>query len=263
MGRRSSKRAEIGLNQGYYERRVMNTKNMFKNINQKAVAIVAAMVLVVAALPTERAAANANYYYVPASYQYQPTTYGNWYGQSGTPMTQAELVTYLKQLIVQLQAQLAAQQGNSYGYGSYYTPGYNYVIGNPHGDSSRNDDDEPDVETDRATSIDSDEARLEGNVDMNDFEDGEVFFVYGEDEGQVEDIEDDYDSYADIDEDGDDLQKVRVDSRFDDEDDFSYRVTGLDDDTDYYFQICVGFEDEDDDDKIICGGVEDFTTDRD
>lgn len=237
---------------------------MLKNINRKTLAVMAAMVLVVAALPTERAAASTNYYYVPASYQYQPTTYGNWYGPGGNQMTEAQLIAYLRQLIAQLQAQLASQQGSYYGYGSYYTPGYNYVIGKPQsGSSSRRDDDEPEVETERATSIGRNEARLNGNVDMMDFEDGEVFFVYGTDEDQIEDVEDDYDSYKDIDTDGRRLQKVRVDSSFDGDDDFSYRVTGLNSNTDYYFQICVGFEDEDDDDKIICGGVEDFTTDRD
>lgn len=243
----------------------MNTINMLK-INKKIAALVATAVLVVVALPTERAEASTNYYYVPASYQYQPTPYGSWYGQSGTTqMSQAELIAYLKQLIAQLQAQLANQQSYGYGTGYYgYGQGYGYVVGTPRsGSSSSSDDDEPEVQTKRATSIDSDEARLNGNVDMMDFEDGEVFFVYGTDEDQIEDVEDDYDSYRDIDTDGKRLQKVRVKSNFDDEDDFSYRVTGLYSNTDYYFQICVGYEDEDDDEVIVCGGVEDFTTDRD
>lgn len=127
--------------------------------------------------------------------------------------------------------------------------------------SSRRDDDWPDVKTDRADDIEEDEAILEGEVDMNDFNNGLVFFVYGEDEDQVEDIEDDFDHYSEIDEDGDDLQKVRVDSDLDDDENYRLRVTGLDDNTDYYFQICVEFEDEDDDEVIVCGGVEDFETD--
>lgn len=241
----------------------MNIKIMFNKINTKLVAVAAAVVLVVVAIPMNRAEANSNYYYAPAAYQYQPTTYGSWYTQPTTStMTNAEMIAFLKQLIAQLQAQLANQNTYYYGQGGYYGNNYGYVIGEPRGDSSRHDDDEPEVQTDGATSIEENEAELEGNVDMMDFEDGEVFFVYGEDEDQIEDVEDDFDTYSDIDEDGDDLQKVMADSSFDDEDDFSERVTGLNEDTDYYFQICVGFEDEDHDDVIVCGGVEDFTTDE-
>lgn len=127
---------------------------------------------------------------------------------------------------------------------------------------SRNDD-EPDVDTDRARSITYRSAEISGEVDMNDFRNGIVFFVYGEDEDQVEDIEDDYDEYRDIDEDGDDLQVVRVDRDLDDDEEYEITVSNLDDDTEHYFSICVEYEDEDDDETIICGGVEDFETDRD
>lgn len=241
----------------------MNIKIMLNKINTKLVVAAMAVVLAVVAIPVERAEANTNYYYAPAAYQYQPTTYGSWYGQPTTSnMTNAEMVAYLKQLIAQLQAQIANQSTYYYGNTGYYGNNYGYVVGKPHSGSSNNDDDEPEVETDRATAIENDEAELEGNVDMMDFEDGEVFFVYGTEEDQVEDVEDDYDTYKDIDENGDDLQKVMVDSSFDDEDDFNERVTGLEEDMDYYFQICVGFEDEDNDDVIICGGVEEFTTDE-
>lgn len=124
-------------------------------------------------------------------------------------------------------------------------------------------DDEPDVETGRAENIDENSAELTGEVDMNDFDDGIVFFVYGEDEEQIEDVDRDYDSYNDVDEDGDDLQKELVDSSFDGSDDFTERVTGLDEDTEYFFQLCVEYEDEDDDETLECGGVEDFVTDED
>lgn len=84
-----------------------------------------------------------------------------------------------------------------------------------------------------------------------------------EDEDQVRDIEDDYDTYSEVDEDGDDLQKVLIDTGLDDRSSYHEDVFGLNDDTEYFFSICVEFEDEDNDDKIICGGVEDFETDRD
>ena len=124
------------------------------------------------------------------------------------------------------------------------------------------DDDYPEVDVDSATNISDDSARLRGEVDMNDFRNGVVFFVYGEDEDQVDDVEDDYETYREVDEDGDDLQKVRVDSDLDTEASYYANIYGgLDDDTRIYFNLCVEFEDEDDDDRIVCGDTEDFRTD--
>ena len=197
------------------------------------------------------------------------------------------VIQQLQQTILQLQAQLQQlqQQRQSTQWQYYYVPTqptyywrdydrdhdryYRYddkirVVSRPRGyGDDDDDDDEPDVETEAARDIDDDSAELRGEVDMNDFDDGLVFFVYGEDEDQVEDIEDDYDEYRDIDEDGDDLQKFTVDSNLDGRDDYRADIRGLDDDTEYYFQICVEYEDDDDDEVIECGGVEDFETDRD
>ncbi len=124
-----------------------------------------------------------------------------------------------------------------------------------------NNDDEPEVDTFSARNVDEDSAELRGEVDMNDFRNGFVFFVYGEDENDVEDVEDE-DEFRDIDERGDDLQKISVDSDLDGSDDYARRVSGLDDDTEYFFRICVEYEDEDDDETLECGQVEDFETDR-
>ena len=129
------------------------------------------------------------------------------------------------------------------------------------GRSSRNDD-EPEANTDDADNIDENEARMQGEVDMNDFNNGRVFFVYGEDESQVEDVEDE-DRYRDIDEDGDDLQKVVADSDLDGKRTYWYRVWGLNDNTDYYYRICVEYEDDSHDEQLVCGDVEHFETDRD
>lgn len=128
--------------------------------------------------------------------------------------------------------------------------------------SRSNNDDEPDVDTESAREIDDDSAELRGEVDMNDFRNGLVFFVYGEDEDEVEDVERE-DEYRDIRERGDDLQKFIVDSDLDRRDDYDRTINGLDDDTEYFFRICVEYEDEDDDETIECGRVEDFETDRD
>jgi len=123
------------------------------------------------------------------------------------------------------------------------------------------DDNEPTVTTSLPTNIGDNEADLRGSVNMNDFNNGEVFFVYGEDEDQVADVEDDFDSYRDVDEDGDDLQKVLVDSDLDSRDSYVEEVDSLDSDTRHYFSICVGYEDEDDDEVLKCGSVRSFTTD--
>ncbi len=122
------------------------------------------------------------------------------------------------------------------------------------------DEDVPEVTTDDADDIDENSAELRGEVDMQDAEDGIVFFVYGEDEDMVEEVTDE-NRYRDIDEDGDDLQLVKVDSSFDGDEDFYAVVTGLDDNTDHYFRLCVEFENDDNDDEIVCGDVETFETD--
>jgi len=127
-------------------------------------------------------------------------------------------------------------------------------------DYNRNED-EPDVSVQRAFDIDDNSARFEGEVDMNDFRNGEVFFVYGEDEDQIDDVADDYDSYRDVDEDGDDLQKYRVASNLDGDASYEMRVTGLDDNTDYFYTLCVGYEDEDGDDVLECSATREFETD--
>lgn len=128
-------------------------------------------------------------------------------------------------------------------------------------DDSRSNDDEPDVETGDAEDVTDDSAEIHGELDMNDYRNGVAFFVWGEDEDQVRDVEDDYDQYRDIDEDGDDLQKVLVDDDVDGSFDAWADIYGLDDDTDIYYSFCVEYEDEDNDEVIVCGGVEDFTTD--
>lgn len=127
--------------------------------------------------------------------------------------------------------------------------------------NDNNNDEDPEAETEEAEDVTEDSAELHGSVDMNDFENGNVFFVFGEDEDMVMDVEDDFDTYSEVDESGDDLQKALVDSGLDNQDDYTYNADGLDDDTDHFFSICVEYEDEDGDENIICGDVEEFTTD--
>ena len=121
-------------------------------------------------------------------------------------------------------------------------------------------DDEPTVDLDHVDDIEDDSAELNGSVDMNDFRNGLVFFLWGEDEDDVEDATDE-DEYDDIDEDGDDLQKQRVDSDLDGDEDYSLDIRNLDDDTKYYYTLCVEYEDEDDDQVLECDSIDDFRTD--
>lgn len=135
-------------------------------------------------------------------------------------------------------------------------------------DDDGDDDDDsyedmPEVDDLDANDITDSSVELEGSVDMNDFEDGYVFFVYGEDEDQVDDIANDYDTYADVDNDGDDLQKIAVDSSLDNDSSYWASISGLDEDTEIFYTLCVAFEDEDNDDVIVCGDTESFTTDED
>jgi hypothetical protein len=133
--------------------------------------------------------------------------------------------------------------------------------GNNNDDDDDNDGDTPEVTTDDAEDIDNNSAEINGEIDMNDFENGVAFFVYGEDDGDVEDVEDE-DSYNDISSMGEDLQKVLLSSNLDDNRTFSARVQNLNEDTEIFYRICVAYEDEDNDDVIECGSVESFETDN-
>jgi len=96
---------------------------------------------------------------------------------------------------------------------------------------------------------------------MNDFNNGRVFFVWGEDEDDIEDVENE-NRFSNIDEDDEDIQKQSVASGFDGNDNFEIDVFNLDNDTRHYFRICVEYEDDDNDDTLECGNVEDFETDN-
>ncbi len=141
---------------------------------------------------------------------------------------------------------------------SYYD--YDYDRDDDYRDD--NNEDRPDVQTDEVLRITDSAAEIRGEVDMNDEEDGVVFFAYGEDEDMVDDVADE-DTYEDVDTDGDDLQKVRVESSFDGDARFYAYLSGLDDDTEHFYRMCVAYEDEDNDEAMECGDVESFETDRD
>jgi len=130
-------------------------------------------------------------------------------------------------------------------------------------DADEDSFDEPTLNTQTATNVDTDSAELLGTVDMNDFDNGQVFFVYGEDESAVSDVQTDYDLYSDIDEDGDKLQKVLVDSDLDTAGSFQQDVGGLNDNTTIYNAICVEYENEDDETVLTCSDTKSFKTNAD
>jgi hypothetical protein len=121
----------------------------------------------------------------------------------------------------------------------------------------------PTANTQREDNVTEDSAELNGDIDMNDFDNGRVFFVWGTDKSEIEDVERDHDRYSEIDEDGDDLQKEKVDDDIDSNEDRSYELylDGLNTDENYYYIICVEYEDDRGDDTLECGNIESFRTD--
>jgi hypothetical protein len=95
---------------------------------------------------------------------------------------------------------------------------------------------------------------------MNDFNNGVVFFVYGESESAVQDVDNNFTTYDDVDENGKSLQKVRVDTDLDGTQSYTADVTGLDGNTTHYFAIAVAYKDENGHDVIELGNVRSFTT---
>lgn len=119
---------------------------------------------------------------------------------------------------------------------------------------------EPEVTTKHAISIATTNALVQGVVDMNDFENGEIFFVYGQDERLVTDVEQMFDTYDEVTEAGQDLQKVLVDNDLDDTLTYQLRVSNLERDSSWYYNLCVGYEDGNA--SLVCGAVRKFTTEK-
>ncbi len=117
----------------------------------------------------------------------------------------------------------------------------------------------PSVTTRDVRDVATSSARLRGEVNMNEYENGTVFFVYGENKAKVESVAQDFDTYAAITEDGLKLRKVLVDSDLDGEDTYARVVTGLASTTTYHVAIGVGYQ-EGGNDTIQLGQVRSFTT---
>lgn len=127
------------------------------------------------------------------------------------------------------------------------------------GDSSNDD---LSLDTKAPYDITRSSAELRGRVETGDVNDVDVFFVWGEDRSDVEDV-DNENRYSDIYQNGKKLQKKRIRTDFDGNQNFSLDVDGLDADERIYYRICAEYEKSNGDDDIKCGDLEDFETKRD
>lgn len=127
--------------------------------------------------------------------------------------------------------------------------------------SSNSNSDIPQVTAENATSIDTDSAKLAGRVDMNDYENGIAFLVYGESETRLDNVSDE-DRYDAVSTYNYDLRKVLLSSNLDYDQSFTTSISGLHDDTKYFYRFCVQYSDSRDNDRLVCSDVENFYTDN-
>ena len=109
----------------------------------------------------------------------------------------------------------------------------------------------------RVTRISAD---LRGEIDMNDHNNGLVFFVYGQRELAVRGVEDEH-NYSSIQTNGQYLRKVLVDADLDSRDSYTKNVDGLESSERYYYRICVEYTKTNGDSDLECGSVKYFNTD--
>lgn len=118
----------------------------------------------------------------------------------------------------------------------------------------------PKVETDSVTDVGLHDATLHSTIDMNDFRDGIAFFVYGESYDELREIPTTYTRYSRIKDQGDDLQKILLDSDLDKKTSFTYTVENLDLDTIHYGAVGLEYENERGDRVLTLGWIRSFRT---
>ncbi|MBP9760441.1 MAG: hypothetical protein KBD24_03715 [Candidatus Pacebacteria bacterium] len=118
----------------------------------------------------------------------------------------------------------------------------------------------PKTVTEYTSEVSAYTATLKGSVDMNDFNNGVSFFVYGEDQTAVQNVSKLYNAYGRIKTDGDNLQKIVVDTDLDGKELYSVTVINLDFKTTHYYAIGVEYEDDDGNKWIVLGNISSFTT---
>jgi phosphodiesterase/alkaline phosphatase D-like protein len=119
----------------------------------------------------------------------------------------------------------------------------------------------PQATADSASSITTYSAKISGRVDMNDYENGTAFLVYGESETRLDNVTDEYD-FDSVSSYGYELRKVSLSTNLDSDRSFTASISGLHDDTKYFYRFCVQYEDAHGHDRLACSDVEHFYTDR-
>lgn len=127
-------------------------------------------------------------------------------------------------------------------------------------DGTITDVQEPVVVTRAPGDITEDTVVIRGQVEMEDFDNGVVFFVYGKNATMVNDVDEDFDTFADIDESGEDLEKIQVDADLDGVSSYDEEIENLDGNTKYYYRVGVQYENEDGEDTLKLGDARSFTT---
>jgi hypothetical protein len=121
-------------------------------------------------------------------------------------------------------------------------------------------DEKPKVTTGRVTDSTEEGAVVAGSVRMNDFRNGVVFVVYGEDQALVRAVPQNANRYSRIMQEGDALQKRLLDEDEDGDGEYTLAISDLDLGTTHYYAVGVEYRDQDDNYQMILGAVSSFTT---
>lgn len=118
----------------------------------------------------------------------------------------------------------------------------------------------PFVKTNTASFI-SNEVKLSGVVEMNDFFDGIAFFVFGTDESKINNVST-LTSFSGVKQNGDKIQKILVDSDADGKNTYTKNLADLNSGEHYFYRICVEYKNEDAKGRLVsflqCGSTGHF-----
>lgn len=117
----------------------------------------------------------------------------------------------------------------------------------------------PRISADRAMYVTDGEASINVNLQMNDGVDGIPFLVYGQLREFVDEIDERYTAYSQVDEFDEDLQKKRLGVGRLGQSEFSVQLDDLEDGAQYYYRACVQYDGEKD--GLLCGSTRSFETD--
>lgn len=119
----------------------------------------------------------------------------------------------------------------------------------------------PKAETEGVAKVLSTSAEIRGFISMNDHTEGTGFVVYGTDYSDVNDVEDDYETFAEIKVARDGLGKLSSRDKLVERNTVTFSVRSLSRATKYYYSVCVEYkEDRGNDLRINCSETESFVT---